>query len=63
MNVKNIDNLRLNIESLADEVSAEFGSGSVSEVFSMFGASGLDDLSFDNYEAVISELQRLVSDI
>lgn len=51
--------LRVSIESVAAEVASELGAECVIEVFSMYGASSVDDLPEDAYEQVFSELMRL----
>lgn len=55
-------NLRMSIESVADEVASELGSECVKEVFSMYGASSIENLSEGAYEQVFSELMRLSAD-
>lgn len=54
--------LYMNIESLANEVASERGPETVRDIFSMYGASGVDDLPEDAYEQVFSELIRLSAD-
>lgn len=62
MDASECANWRFSIEDAASRAMDVAGSNAVQEVFSLYGAGSSDDLSVDQFEAVLSELVRLAAD-
>ena len=54
--------LRLSIETAANDALHVCGEAAVREIFSTFGAKGFEDLPESSLDQVFSELTRLASD-
>lgn len=59
--MQSTEDLYINIESAAAEVSQQFGSEEVEFVFMKYGATNLDDLDPSDYSSVFSELEALLN--
>ena len=61
--MQSTEDLYINIESAATEVSQQLGSKSkeVEFVFMKYGATNLDDLDPSDYSSVFSELEALLN--
>lgn len=59
--MQSTEDLYINIESAATEVSQQLGSKEVEFVFMKYGATNLDDLDPSDYSSVFSELEALLN--
>lgn len=59
--MQSTEDLYINLESAATEVSQQLGSKEVEFVFMKYGATNLDDLDPSDYSSVFSELEALLN--
>ena len=59
--MQSTEDLYINIESAAAEVSQQFGSEEVEFVFMKYGATSIDELNPSDYSSVFSELEALLN--
>lgn len=59
--MQSTEDLYINLESAATEVSQQLGSEEVEFVFMKYGATNLDDLDPSDYSSVFSELEALLN--
>jgi len=59
--MQSTEDLYINLESAATEVSQKLGSKEVEFVFMKYGATNLDDLDPSDYSSVFSELEALLN--
>ena len=55
------DDLYINLENIATEVSQQLGSEEVEFVFMKYGATSIDELNPSDYSSVFSELEALLN--
>ena len=59
--MQSTEDLYINIESAATEVSQQLGYKEVEFVFMKYGATNLDDLDPSDYSSVFNELEALLN--
>ena len=55
------DDLYINLENIATEVSQQLGSEEVEFLFMKYGATSIDELNPSDYSSVFSELEALLN--